>query len=518
MQRRSPPMLQRMHCSRAALVLSATLFCSTCSVSQPNAAPKRPNIVVFLVDDMGWQETSVPFHTEPTALNRRYRTPAMERLAATGMKFTQAYASAVCSPSRLSLMTGQNVARHRVTNWTLQRGWSPYSAQATLTPPQWNVNGYCADPAIERTMQGAALPELLRGAGYRTIHVGKAHFGAKDTPGADPRHLGFDVNLGGHAAGGPGSYHGEHDYSAAWRKGDRIWDVPGLAAYHGTDTNLTEALTREAVREVEQAHAADTPFFLYLAHYAIHGPWEPDARFVPRYLDAGLPQQQAALASMVEGMDKSLGDVLDTLDRLGIADDTLVLFLSDNGSPQQCPPNLPLRGHKLSPYEGGVRIPMLARWPGITTAGSTCPTPVVIEDCHATLLAAAGVPATASAPFPVDGESFVAQLGGEPRAHQRAFVWHYPHHYSGQAPWSAIRVGDWKLVYHHADQRRELFDLAHDLGEQHDLATREPERVTTLAAQLGGLLRNRGAQMPTRKVDGAPVPWPDALVASAVPR
>ncbi len=504
---------------RHALPLLPLLVCGACTAPSPAAPAKRPNVVVFLVDDMGWQETSVPFHTAPTALNARYRTPAMERLAATGMKFTQAYASAVCSPSRLSLMTGQNVARHRVTNWTLRRGASPDNPHPTLTPPAWNVNGFSSDPSIERTMQGAPLPALLHAAGYRTIHVGKAHFGATDTPAADPRHLGFDVNIAGHAAGGPGSYHGEHDYSAAWRKGDRIWNVPDLAAYHGTTTNLTEALTREAIREVEQAHAAHTPFFLHLAHYAIHAPWEPDARFVQRYVDAGLPPQQAALASMVESMDHSLGAVLDTLDRLGIADDTLVLFVSDNGSPQQCPPNLPLRGHKLSPYEGGVRVPMLARWPGVTAAGSTCTTPVVIEDCHATLLAAAGVPASASAPFPVDGVSFEPQLRGAERSHERAFVWHYPHHYSGQAPWSALRVGDWKLVYHHADQRRELFDLAHDLGEQHDLAAQQPERVAALAAQLGDLLRTRGAQMPTRKDDGAPVPWPDRIpVPADLPR
>jgi arylsulfatase A-like enzyme len=163
-------------------------------------AAARPNIVFFLVDDMGWQETSVPFYSEVTELNRRYRTPNMERLAAAGMKFTQAYASAVCSPTRVSALTGMNAARHRVTNWTLRKDRSPDSPHETLQPPAWNLNGIDTNSGIERTMQVTPLPALLRAAGYRTIHVGKAHFGAKDTPGENPLNLGFDVNIAGHAA------------------------------------------------------------------------------------------------------------------------------------------------------------------------------------------------------------------------------------------------------------------------------------------------------------------------------
>jgi arylsulfatase A-like enzyme len=177
-------------------------------------------------------------------------------------------------------------------------------------------------------VQATPLPALLRRAGYRTIHVGKAHFGARDTPGENPLNLGFDVNVAGHAAGGPGSYWGEKDFSAAWRTNppDRVWDVPGLETYHGRDIYLTEALTLEAITAVEQAVEDKRPFYLYMSHYAVHAPWEKDERFYQDYLDAGPEPFEATLASMIEGMDKSLGDLMAALDRLGITDNTIVLF------------------------------------------------------------------------------------------------------------------------------------------------------------------------------------------------
>ena len=276
---------------------------------------------------------------------------------------------------------------------------------------------------MSRAVAATPLPALLRDAGYRMIHVGKAHFGAIGTPGADPTALGFDVDL-------------------------------------------ADALTREAVFELERAHRDGVPFFLHLSHYAVHAPYEDDARFRSGFDAAGLPSFQATLASMVAGMDRSLGEVLAALDRLGLAEDTVVLFLSDNGSPSQCPRNLPLRGHKLSPYEGGVRVPMPARWPGVTTPGASVDAPVVVEDVFPTILAAAGVDWRGRTAQAVDGVSFAALLRGDQpaAARSRALVWHYPHHYAGQQPWSAIRVGDHKLVHHHADGRLELFaDEAHRL-------------------------------------------------------
>jgi arylsulfatase A-like enzyme len=481
------------------------------------ASAAAPNIVFFLVDDMGWQETSVPFHTEVTALNRRYQTPHMERLAQDGMKFTQAYASAVCSPSRVSAITGMNAARHRVTNWTLRKNQSPDRPAKTLKPPAWNLNGIAAEDGLERTTHVTPLPALLRTAGYCTIHAGKAHFGAEGTPGESPLNLGFDVNIAGHCAGGPGSYLGLKNFSAAWRTKppDLIWDVPGLGAYHGKDVYLTEAITREAIKAVEKSVSEKMPFYLYMSHYAVHAPWEKDDRFYQKYIDAGLKPSEATLASMIEGMDKSLGDLMATFERLGVADNTIILFMSDNGSPSQCPRNLPLRGHKITPYEGGIRVPMLVKWPGTVKPGSVCSDPLLIEDCFPSILEMAGVDWQGRVVQAVDGLSFtplLKELGSA--TPDRALVWHFPHHYD-QPPFSAIRQGSWKLIYHHADQRVEMFNLTDDIGETNDLSQEQAAKAADLAGLLAMRLKAMDAQMPVRTKTREAIPFPTA--ASLMP-
>jgi arylsulfatase A-like enzyme len=469
------------------------------------ACAAQPNIVFFFVDDQGWQDTSEPFYSEVTALNRQYHTPQMQRLAAEGMKFTQAYACAVCSPSRVSLMTGLNAARHQVTCWTLRKDQSPSRRHPKVREPEWNVNGLSAGSGVPGTIQAVTLPMLLRQAGYRTIHVGKAHWGAKGTPGENPRNLGFDVNIAGHAAGGPGSYYGKYNFSAAWRKGDTIWDIPGLEKYHGMEINLTEALTIEARKAMDQAVAEKLPFFLYMSHYAVHAPWEKDDRFYQKYLDAGVTGLGATLASMLEGMDKSLGDILANLRRHGIEDNTIVVFMSDNGAPSQVPRNLPLRGHKLTPYEGGIRVPMIVKWPSVVEAGSTCNAYLIIEDLFPTILEMAGIPFDQE----IDGESIVPMLKKQPvRDPERPIFWHYPNTYD-QPPYSVVRKGDWKLIYHHVTQKRELFNLHEDIGEKNDLAKTYPDRVAEMSKVLGDYLRSVNAGMPVENSTNKPVPWPD---------
>ena len=493
--------MNRSKCILLILVTVGILGAST------HAAP-RPNILFFLVDDMGWQDTSVPFHVEATRLNRMYRTPSMERLAAEGIKFTQAYASAVCSPTRVSALTGMNAARHRVTNWTLRKGISPDTKHAIVEPPAWNLNGITTQSGVERTMQVTPLPLLLRQEGYRTIHVGKAHFGAKDTPGENPLNLGFDVNIAGHAPGGPGSYHGKHNFSAEWRKGDRIWDVPGLEAYHGKDIFLTEALTLEAVKCIEKAVADHKPFYLYMSHYAVHAPFEKDERFYSKYIQAGLNEHQATYASMLEGMDKSLGDLMDTIKRLGISQNTIILFSSDNGSPQENDRNLPLRGHKLNPYEGGIRVPMIVKWPGVTAPGSTCRSPVIIEDFFPTILEMAGISWRKKVIQKVDGCSLVPYLQNiDAPALDRALVWHFPHTY-GQLPFSSIRMGPYKLIHHPLDNRLELFNIDEDISEEKNIAPAQPAKTAELSSKLTMLLKERGALMPVDKRTGKPFPFP----------
>jgi len=499
-------------------LLMALFFTDTGAVHTAGAASTtRPNIILFLVDDMGWQETSVPFHRERTLLNARYHTPAMERLAKEGIKFSRAYASAVCSPTRISIISGMNAARHAVTNWTLRKGISPDDPHQTILPPVWNVNGATTLSGVERTVQVTPLAELLRKGGYRTIHVGKAHFGAQGTPGEDPRHFGFDVNVGGHAAGAPGSYYGERNFSAAWRStdqgradADRIWDVPGLEKWHGREVNLTEVLTTEAILAMEQAAGEGRPFFLNLSHYAVHSPWEEDKRFYQKYIDRGLAPREAMRASMIEGMDRSLGDLLAALDRLGVAGRTLLIFASDNGAPQAVPPNLPLRAWKLAPYEGGIRIPMIFRWPEKFRPGQTHSQNVIIEDLFPTILDAAGIAYRGRTIQQVDGRSLIAVLsGGEDRAAvERPLIFHFPHQYYGQGPFSAIIRGDWKLIHHYDNSQEELFNIASDTGETSDLARVDRRRAAALAKRLSSELARMGAQKPTNRSTGRELPSP----------
>lgn len=467
-------------------------------------AEKQPNIIFFLVDDMGWQETSVPFWSEKTMLNERYQTPNMERLAEQGMMFTQAYACPLCSPTRVSLMTGINAARHGVTNWTLRKGKSPDQKHEIFDVPGWNMNGLSPVEGIENTYVARTLPMYLQEAGYRTIHVGKAHWGAKGTPGEDPLNLGFDINIAGHAPGGPGSYYGENNFSAAWRNADRIWDIPGLEEFHGQDIYLNEALTLKAIKAMEESVEEKKPFYLYMSHYAVHAPWEKDKRFFQKYKDQGLTDFEATLASMLESMDKSLGDILDKVNELGIAENTIVLFMSDNGSPSQCPQNFPLRGHKISPYEGGIRDPMIVKWPGTVAAKTLCNAPLIIEDFFPSILEMAGI----SNYREIDGKSFIPLLKQEKiNTEDREFIWHFPHNYNLE-PYSVIRKGDWKLIYWYKDKKMELYNIQDDIGEKTDLSSQQPEEVRDLSLRLGNYLKSVGAKLPVIKETGKMCPFP----------
>ena len=495
---------------KTRFILLVTLLVSAWFVTAQDKN-RLPNIIFFLVDDMGWQETSVPFWKEKTMLNNRYHTPAMEKLAAKGMKFTQAYACPLCSPTRVSLMTGMNAARHGVTNWTLRKNISPDTKHNTLEIPEWNVNGISPGTGTEHTWVALTLPMVLRKAGYKTIHVGKAHWGAKETPGENPLNLGFDVNIAGHAAGGPGSYYGKYNFSGEWRNADRIWDVPGLEKYHGQDIYLTEALTIEALAEMEKAAADSKPFYLYMSHYAIHAPWEKDDRYVQKYKERGLSDFEAAYASMIEGMDKSLGDILDRVNKLGIEKNTIVIFMSDNGSPSRCPQNIPLRGHKISPYEGGIRDPMIVYWPGVTAPGSSCGKTLIIEDFFPSILEMAGIKNYTSLTGQIDGKSFIPLLKGKNADNsKREFFWHFPHNYDFE-PYSVIRKGDWKLIYWYKESKKELYNITEDIGEKNDLSHAEPELVKDLSDRLGKYLKSAGAKSPVEKETGKARPFPDEI-------
>lgn len=501
----------------------ATAFASLTALSSL-AATDKPNIVLFLVDDMGWQDTSLPFSGEPTPLNGRYRTPNMERLAAQGTIFTSAYACAVSSPSRCSLLTGMNAARHRVTNWTLNYNTKTDGSDPLIRVPDWNVNGIQPVEGIERSTHATSFVKILKENGYHTIHCGKAHFGSLTTPSADPTTFGFDVNISGHAAGGLASYLGESRYGHD-SKGSATssFSIPGLEPYWDKDVFATEALTLEALKALDQAQALDenTPFFLYMSHYAVHTPIEADKRFVENY--SGLAAVEAAYASLVEGMDKSLGDIMDYLEETGKADNTIILFMSDNGGLAKSPragragtQNAPLRAGKGSALEGGIREPMIVYWPGVTQPGTEIGEKVIIEDFFPTILEMAGI-SEYSTVQTVDGVSFAPLLRGESSDTERPLYWHTPNvwaetgddHSLGYGATSTIRLGDYKLIYWYNDGAKQLYNIREDIGEAEDLSERMPELTDSLSARLGEYLRSVDAQRPSFSADGSDCPWPD---------
>lgn len=474
-----------------------------------------PNIIFFLVDDMGWQDTSVPFYSEITELNKRYHTPNMELLASQGLMFTQAYAHSICSPTRVSLMTGMNPARHMVTNWTLRKNISPGDKKdhPLVRSADWNLNGLQPEPGIEKSVYAKTFPMFLQKAGYKTIHVGKAHFGAKDTPGENPLNLGFDVNIAGHAAGGPGSYHGTKNFSAVWRNGDRIWDVPDLEKYHGKDINLTEALTLEANSEIEKAVGEEKPFYLYMSHYTIHAPWEVDKRFIDKYKNNGLSEYDEVYASMIESMDKSLGDIMHNLRRLGIEKNTVIVFMTDNGQPSSSTPNLPLKGHKGLAYEAGARVPFIIRWPGITKANTRSSAYFIIEDLFPTFLEIGSVQNFDQIGGIIDGKSIVPLINGKRnKLKNREIFWHFPHiMHKPYIPYSSVRKGDWKLIYFHMDRSLELYNLKDDIGELTNLAKENSKKTKELTMILSDFLRKTKAVMSIDKRTKKLVEYPDEI-------
>ena len=499
------------------------------------ASPAKPNVVIFLVDDMGVMDTSVPFLTDENGvpkkypLNEFYRTPNMERLAARGVRFSNFCAMSVCSPTRISIMTGQNAARHRTTNWI-----NPNSDnRGPSGPPDWNWRGM--------TKESVALPRIMHADGYRTIHVGKGHFGPRDFDGADPKTIGFDVNIAGGAMGQPGSYYGMQNYGNTGGpvKKQSPSAVPGLEKYHGTDTFLTDALALEAKAQVSDAVKSDKPFLLYFASYAVHAPFNSDPRFAPHYKVSDKPEQAQAFAALVEGMDKALGDLLDHLEKLGVAENTLLLFLGDNGSDApMIPPDAkdagsgqklgahlvacaaPLRGKKGSHYEGGMRVPFIASWVKPDAAntfqkrlpiavGGVQTQQAAVYDLFPTILALTG--SAASQNHILDGKRLDTLLTGKrDAARDEKFLMHYPHSPHRSDYFTTFRDGEWKVIYHYfpsevsEGSHYQLFNLKSDPFEQKNVAITEPAELKRMMRGLAAGLEKQNAVYPADK-DGKPL-------------
>lgn len=532
---------------------------------------QRPNIIFFLVDDYGWSETSLPFGSDTCANNRKFHTPNMERLAKRGTMFTNAYACSVSTPTRTSLMTGMNAAKMGITNFCSLFKDRPSDAiggaPGTTNPnesdifanAEWNHNAFTpvqfkGDSAVyglNHTVFATPMVELLRDAGYYTIHVGKAHWSPAGTPGSNPLNMGFMVQVAGSGNGHPKSYQPEDYFGNIPGEGD-FSSIQNMAQYYDTKIHLNEALTLEALKALETPIKRHEPFYLYMSHYSVHTPIQRDNRYIQKYLDMGLVENEARYASMVESMDKSLGDILDYVDRKGIADNTIIIFYSDNGG--HClakdkgdiphTQNLPLREGKGSCYEGGIRVPMMVSWPGQVAPDTRINTPVINEDFFPSILEMANVSPYGIAQT-LDGKSFVtlakkgsqlaaqakregkiktmadanafkvsyAQTGIDP---ERELIFHYPHQYRVEDQddidfLSAIRKGDWKLVYRMHTGDLELYNLRDDIGEHNNVAKSNKKLVKSLASSLGNKLREWNASMPTVRATGKPVPYPDEL-------
>lgn len=481
---------------------------------------RQPNIVFILIDDMGWRDL-VCYGSS------FYETPNLDKMAAQGMLFTDAYASCpVCSPTRASILTGRYPARVGITNYI------PGNASGKLM----GVPYFDRLPKYEVT-----IAQKLKQAGYHTYHVGKWHCGrARDHW---PDHFGFDVNMGGCGWGMP-----QYGYFSPYK-------IPefsdGPAGEYLTDRLTDDSLSLIRDHGLAGEHHGQ-PFFLHLCHYAVHTPIQAPKDLVEKYEKKaqlmGLDQSKAMVegepfialhkrhlriqrrqfqshptyAAMMENLDTNIGRLLAELDKQGLAENTLVVFTSDNGglSTAETSPtcNKPLLEGKGWMYEGGNRVCLLARWPGVIAAGSRSEVPVTSTDYFGTFLEAAGLPLEPK--LHVDGVSLLPVLRGDKKDLDReAIFWHYPHYGNqGGRPACAVRAGDWKLIEHFEDGRLELFNLREDIGESKNLANERPEMTRKLKDMLDAWKQEVEAKIPAVNpdyqavMDGKITTWKDAPV------
>jgi arylsulfatase A-like enzyme len=436
---------------------------------------RKTNFVFILADDYGWRDTGCYG-------NPYFATPNLDRMAAEGARFTQAYAACpVCSPTRASILTGKYPVRTGVTDWIPGR---PTPEKGPVITPK---------TATELALGETTIAERLKPAGYRSASVGKWHLGGE---GFSPVEHGFDLNIGGDHRGSP---------PPSPKPFFGPFELPNLKA--GPGEFLTEKLTEAAVSFIEQNRA--NPFLLYLPHYTVHIPLAARDEHVARHQVKAKGRYDPVYAAMVESLDQSVGAVLNAIDRAGLKERTMVVFFSDNGglryegkSEQLVTDNSPLRAGKGHLYEGGIREPLLVRYPGVVRPGQVIDTPVSSVDFYPTICEAAGVEAGE-----VDGVSLLSLLRGG-RLKPRPLFWHYPH-YSNQGgePGSAVREGDWKLIEFHASGRKELYNLRDDIGESRNLVKREPKRAQRLYALLEEWRKESGAVVPAKN-PGADPQWP----------
>lgn len=471
-------------------ILLLTVVLAASSLSEALSGP--PNIVFILADDLGWRDLGCYGSTY-------YETPHLDRLAEQGMRFTDAYASCcVCSPTRASILTGKYPARLHLTDYI------PGHKIGKLLPPL---------SLQQLPLEEVTFAEVLKGAGYATAFIGKWHLGNQPFY---PDQQGFDLNLGGCEKGHPDSYFSPYK-------------IPTLSDGPAGEY-LTDRLTDEALRFIKNSR--EKPFLLYLSHYAVHNPQQAKPAWIAKFKTKAqalpvrtgaefLPegksqtrqiQDRPVYAAMLASLDESVGRIMAQLADLGLEKNTVIVFTSDNGglSTSEGSPtsNVPLRAGKGWNYEGGIREPLLVKWPGVTHAGAICQTPMISTDFYPTFLEVAGVRPVAGQQG--DGVSLVPLLKGG-AIPERSLYWHYPHYGNqGGSPSGAIRLSGFKLVEWFEGMRVELFNLQEDIAEQHDLSTALPEKAAALRQELHAWRNRTKASMPepnpdARQIRGKPL-------------
>ena len=461
------------------------------------AADSKPNVILILVDDLGWMDLSCQG-------SDFYRTPNIDRLATEGMRFTDGYAAcAVCSPTRAAVQTGRYPHRVGVTDWIRSRFQRGGSGTPEANPTEY-VGGpkqrlLCPPNPYWMEQEERTIAEVLGENGYRCGYIGKWHLG---DDAWFPENQGYHENRGGCDYGQPPSYFDPYNSPKHPHETIRagIHNLPGRKP--------GEYLTH---READEAEALirqwkNEPFFLQVAHYAVHTPIQAIPEVAARYADQpGKTQQNAKYAAMVESVDDSTRQILAVLKELELDERTLVVFTSDNGgldNNSNPTDNAPLRSGKGYAYEGGIRVPLLARWPGVVPAGRISSTPASSIDLFPTILEACGVAVPSDRP--IDGLSLLPHLksGGETPLARDELIWHFPHYRHAPGPYSIIRKGDWKLIKFW-EGPRELYNLKNDLAEETDLSETMPDKVKALEALLDQRLKSQEASLPRPNPDYA---------------
>jgi arylsulfatase A len=423
-------------------------------------APTKPNIVLILVDDLGWRDVGY-------AGSDLYKTPNIDRLSDQGVRFTRAYsAHPVCSPTRAAILTGKNPVRVGITDWI--PGDRP--KDELMDTPE--INNQLA-------LSEVTLAENLKKEGYRTWSIGKWHLGGD---GFRPTDQGFDVNIGGSHVGQPGSY-----FAPFGRNVNPMPDDVKEGEF------LTDRLTSEAIKLMHQP--SEKPFFLYFPQYSVHTPIQAKPEDIEKFTNLKTDtqkQKNAKYAALIWNLDQNIGRLVKDLEDSGMMSNTIFIFTSDNGGLSGVTNNEPLRAGKGNQYEGGIRVPAFAYWPGKIKPGKTIDEPIISMDITSTILNAAGSKTKA-----MDGSSLLPALTGGKFKQKRPLVWHYPHYHSaGNQPSSAMLDGNIKTVHYYEDGRTEFYDLALDPFEKRDLGPLNPGKANVLWRKLKSILDSMGAKYP----------------------